>query len=47
MSEVQLFLGIKRYLENEKTKLKIMEYIEKNEKYNSLQEINKFYELVK
>lgn len=46
-SELQIYLGIKKYLESKEFKENIIKHLERKDEYNSIQEINKFYELVR
>ncbi|MPN23423.1 N-acetylgalactosamine-N,N'-diacetylbacillosaminyl-diphospho-undecaprenol 4-alpha-N-acetylgalactosaminyltransferase [bioreactor metagenome] len=46
-NELQIYLGIKKYLESKEFKEDIIKHLERKDQYNSIQEINKFYELVR
>lgn len=45
-NELHIYLGIKRYLDSIKYKESVVDFLEKSEKYNSLQQIKKFYSIV-
>ena len=46
-NEIDLYLGIKKYLDDLNLKESIIKCLENKEQYNSLEEINKFYRIVK